>query len=134
MNHFWIALLRVGPGLHHFQNEKIVFPHHAGICYAAFQIGKTLANQWRCHVKGWNGREAKSLELVEAVAMTVADFHHRGREMRSRDGDDAFARRAQRGEAVIAFADNAGKPRWLEVQHHVPRHGHHVGTALLGRR
>ena len=43
------------------------------------------------------------------------------------------SRRAQSGEAVIAFADDAGDERRLEVDHHVPRHGHDVGAAALGR-
>ena len=51
-----VLLRRIDPCLEHLKDEQIVGVHEPRIRDLTFQIGKTLLDQWRRHVRGWQGR------------------------------------------------------------------------------
>jgi hypothetical protein len=77
------------------------------------------------------------LEHKEVAAIDESCIDHLAFQIGSafgcRDVEHAMPRRLQRSKAEVAAADDSTDQWWLEFQHRVPRHWHHVGLALVRR-
>ena len=106
-----ILLRRINPGLEHFKNEEVVLVDETSVGHLAFEIGKTLGHERRCHPLGWRRRQTKPLELVHISSRAVAYFHAPERQFELRNGAHALFRRPQCCKAVIGVADAVAMTR-----------------------
>jgi hypothetical protein len=130
----WASVVWDRPKLHHFEHEEVVLVDQARVCDFAFEVGEALGDEGRTHVLRGDRRQSETLELVGVASGRVAHADHFVSELCRRNRDDALLRRAQRGEAVIVAAHDAGDERRFEIDHHVPRHRHHIGSDLVSCR
>jgi len=63
-----IFLLRIDPGLEHFQDKHAVLVNEASIGYLAFEVGETFSHERRSHSFGGHRRQTESRELVHVAA------------------------------------------------------------------
>ena len=134
MNGGRIFLRAVDPGFHDLEDEHTVFVHHARIAYLAFEVGVAFGNQRRGDASGGLRSETKFLEFVEDTARSISTADNFLCQLDGGNVDDAFPRFSQNVKREIAIADYARNGGGYEINHHVPRHGHHVGSfAARGR-
>ena len=129
-----ILLRPVQPCLYNLEHKDGVGVDESGVDDPAFEVGEALRNERRGNARGRNRRQAEGLELVDPIAVTVADSDDLLRKLNGGDCDDALLRRPQRLETEVSVAYDTRYPRWLELDTHVPGHGHHIGAALVRGR
>jgi hypothetical protein len=133
MNGLRLLLRRIDPGLQHFEDEQIIVFDEAPVGYLAFQVGETFGDERRLDARCRQPGQAVFFKFVDRAAGRIADLHHFARQSARRNGDHAFAGRAERRETEIVAADDARDLRRLELDHHVPGHGDDVGVSAARR-
>jgi len=130
VDRLWTLRRHSHVGLDYLPYEQAVALNHSVLVQPALEVGVAFRDQRCFHFRRGARGEPELRKLVDLVAVTVADAHDSIDEIDGGEIDDARPAAAQHLVAVVLVPDVAAKQRGRKAEHHVPSHGHDVGSSV----